>query len=333
MENNSSLIAHNSQLREGYSELKIHHSEIKTFIFSHPEFVQFSKEMDDLFTNWKVRNTNLLKGLTIGIKPKLTIFRISEDVLKTYTGKPLMDKYAVYQHLMNYWNDIMQDDCYLITADGWKAEPSIIKQTRSATVWDCDLVPKTLLIDRYFLREKKAIEQLEADKEAIAGQITEMEEEHNVEDGFFADLDKVNKATISGKLKVISAELKQGKLSTEEKTYNSQLTTLLNSYLNLIDNQANLNKKIKEASANLDKKVIERYRTLTEDEIKQLVVDDKWMASIERSVKTEMERISQRLTQRIRELAERYESTLPVIEEDVLRCENKVKEHLKKMGY
>lgn len=66
-------------------------------------------------------------------------------------------------------------------------------------------------------------------------------------------------------------------------------------YLKLFDNQTELNKKIKEAVADLDKKVIERYKTLAVDEIKQLVVDDKWMASIERSVKTEMERISKAL--------------------------------------
>jgi type I restriction enzyme M protein len=39
-----------------------------------------------------------------------------------------MDKYDVYQHLMNYWNDVMQDDCYLIAVDGWKAELSIINK-------------------------------------------------------------------------------------------------------------------------------------------------------------------------------------------------------------
>jgi type I restriction enzyme M protein len=73
--------------------------------------------------------------------------------------------------------------------------------------------------------------------------------------------------------------------------------------------------------------------TMTETEIKQLVVDDKWMASIERSVKTEMERISQRLTQRIKELAERYETPLPKQTIEVAELEDKVKRHLQKMGF
>lgn len=322
-------------VRPSYSKLTINNCQLT--IREHPEFVSFSKEMDDLFTDWKTRNTKLLKSLTIGIKPKQTIFRISEDVLSTYTGKALMDKYDVYQHLMNYWNEVMQDDCYLIAVDGWKAELSIIKQTKSATVYDCDLVPKVLVIDRYFLTEKKAIEKLEADKEAIATQLTELEEEHSAEEGYFADLDKVNKANVQKRLKEILATKPKAKkqnlaiAAEPEAAYGEQ--AVLELYLKLLDDQTEGNKKIKEAIADLDKKVIERYKTLTEIEIKQLVVDDKWMASIEQSVKTEMERISQRLTQRIKELAERYETPLPKQTTDVTELEEKVTAHLQKMGF
>ena len=311
--------------RKNYSQLNIDHSQLKNEIFSHPEFVSFSAQMDSLFADWKTRNTKTLKALTIGIKPKQTIFRISEDILSAYTGKALMDKYDVYQHLMNYWNDVMQDDCYLIAVDGWRAELGITKQTKQATIWDCDLLPKTLVIDRYFLTEKKAIEHLEADKEAIATQLTELEEEHGVEEGFFADLDKVNKVGVQKRLKAID--------TPKLKTQNAEEIKVLKAYLKLIDDQTELSKKIKDAIADLDIKVIERYKTLTEDEIKQLVVDDKWMANIERSVKTEMDRISQRLTQRIKELAERYETPLPKQTSDVGEFEEKVSAHLQKMGF
>jgi type I restriction enzyme M protein len=332
--------------RKNYLQLKVSKDTIKQTIFNHPEFVSFSKEMDDLFTEWKTRNTKLLKGLTPiaigGVKPKQTIFKISEDILKTYTGKALMDKYDVYQHLMNYWNEVMQDDCYLVAVDGWKAELSIIKETKSATVWDCDLVPKTLVIDRYFLKEKKTIEKLEADKEALATQITELEEEHSGEDGYFADMDKVNKANVQKRLKELATQKPKSKKRKEEYLMAAEPevaygivgeAAVLEQYLKLLDDQTEINKKIKEATADLDKKVIERYKTLTETEIKQLVVDDKWMTTIERSVKTEMERISQRLTQRIKELAERYETPLPKQTDEVKNIEEKVNSHLQKMGF
>ena len=319
--------------RKNYSQLKISKDSIKQTIFSHPEFVSFSAEMDALFTEWKIRNTKLLKDLQVGIKPKQTIFKVSEDVLKTYTDKALMDKYDVYQHLMNYWNETMQDDCYLIAVDGWKAELSIVKQTKSASVWDCDLVPKVLVIDRYFLPEKRAIEQLEAKKEALTAQITELEEEHGGDDGYFADLDKVNKANVNAQLKIDAAQLRKLNKGNEDYTALKEKTAVFETYLKLVDNQSDLNKKIKDASASLDIKVITRYKTLTEDEIKQLVVDDKWMATIERSVKTEMELISQRLTQRIKELAERYETPMPKQTAEVAALELKVNAHLEKMGF
>lgn len=316
----------NASERENYSDLKIEKDQIKQTIFNHPEFITFSKEMDNVFETWKTKNTQILKALVKGLKPKEVISRISEDILATYTGKALMDKYDVYQHLMDYWSEVMQDDCYLISADGWKAELTITKQTKTVTEWDCDLVPKSLVIYRYFGVEAQYIATLEAEKETIAAEISELEEEHNTEEGLLADVpDKVNKGNVQKRLKAIDTP----KLKTE----NAEEIKVLKAYLKLIDDQSAINKKIKEALAELDKKVIERYKTLTEDEIKQLVVDDKWMSVLERDVKTEMERISQRLTQRIKELAERYETTLPQQNAEVASLESKVNTHLQKIGF
>lgn len=336
--------------RRGYSLLTVEHAQIKNEIFSHPEFIKFSAEMDALFTDWKIKNTAILKDLTKGIKPKAVMNHLSENALSTYSQKPLLDKYDVYQHVMNYWNEVMQDDCYLIAVDGWKAEPYRIlvknkagKETDKG--WDCDLVPKTLVIDRYFLTEKKAIENLVSKKESLESELVELEEEHSGDEGYFSDYDKVNKANVQKRLKEILASKPKAKkqnlpLAAEAETaYGEQ--AILEQYLELIDKQTELNKKIKEAEAELDKKALAKYGSvktqgiapLTETDIKQLVVDDKWMASIERSVKTEMERISQRLTQRIKELAERYETPLPKQTIDVAELEAKVTAHLQKMGF
>lgn len=324
--------------RKGYSQLTIHHTQVKHKIFSHPQFVNFSKEMDDLFSEWKTRTTKTLKALNTGVKPKQTIVRISEDVLSTYTGKALMDKYDVYQHVMNYWNETMQDDCYLIAVDGWKAEPYRVILTikvkgkddkKIDKGWACDLVPKTLVIDRYFLNEKKAIEQLEAKKETLATELIELEEEHSAEEGYFADLDKVNKANVSAELKLVTALLKK----TPKNTSLQEKKKVFELYLKHQEEQMQLSKKIKDATTHLDMALIERYKTFNETEIKQLVVNDKWMASIERSVKTEMERISQRLTQRIKELAERYETPLPAQTNQLKQLEKNVTKHLEKMGF
>lgn len=108
---------------------------------------------------------------------------------------------------------------------------------------------------------------------------------------------------------------------------------VLENYLELSENQTTLNKKIREKQAELDKKLLDQYAKLTEEEIKSLIVEYKWMAYLESTVQTEMQRISQRLTQRIKELGERYDQPLPELSNEVNQWEAKISEHLAKMGY
>jgi type I restriction enzyme M protein len=192
--------------------------------------------------------------------------------------------------------------------------------------WGCDLVPKYLVINRYFAKDKKAIEQLEADLDTITRKQEKMAEEHSGEEGLLEEVknDKGNitKGNVQSRVKEIKDDL----------DFADELK-VLQDYLKLIEQESDIKKKIKEALAKLDKKVIARYKDLTEDEIKVLVVDDKWMAAIERDVRAEMDRISQRLTQRIKELAQRYETPLPKLAQEVETLTGKVGAHLKKMGF
>ena len=333
--------------RKLYSDLKISKETINKTIFNHPEFISFSKEMDSLFESWKIRNTKFLKALTIGIKPKQVIHNISEDILKTYMDKKLMSKYDVYQHLMNYWNEVMQDDCYLIAVDGWKAEPYriLVKNKAGKEVdkgWDCDLVPKSVLIYHYFLKEKQAIEKQEAQLDIYARVLAELEED-NGEGGVFEDFEKVNKVTVQKRLKELETQIK--KITRKKVEYSmvaepdaeyeieDKEKSILTQYLKIADDYSDLSSIVKNAKSELDIKALSRYKTLTEEEIKELVVDDKWMNRIQFSVKSEMDRISQRLTQRIKELAERYEIPLPKHTTHVAELEIKVNAHLQKMGF
>jgi type I restriction enzyme M protein len=308
--------------RKNYSKLKIVKEEINNIIFSHHEFVNFIRALDKLFNDWKNRNTKLLKELKKDFKPRKIIGIISEDLLKTYVAEDLVDKYDVYQHLMTYWNDTMQDDCYLIAGNGWKAELYNINKGKKEVILDSDLVPKTLVIERFFKADKDVIEKLEIKKEALINEIDELTEEYLAEESYFSILDKVSKITVAKRLKDIKDDKKAG---DEIKA--------LEAWLKLVDVQATLKKRIDVATLELDKKVIARYKTLTEDEVKTLVVDDKWMTTIEKSIKTEMERVSQGLTQRIKQLAERYELPLPKLNAEVIKLERKVNAHLEKMGF
>ncbi|CAN2046861.1 type I restriction enzyme M protein [Candidatus Magnetomoraceae bacterium gMMP-1] len=329
--------------RDGYSKLKIDKDRIKQSIFEHPEFVAFSNEMDRLFDTWKIESIGYLKSLSTGNKPGEVIHELSENLLQQYADKPLIDKYDIYQHLMIYWNETMQDDCYIISADGWKAETYriIVENKAKKKVdkgWTCDLVPKDLVMNSYFQTEKQAIERLEAEKEIIISKLTEMEEEHSGEDAYFSELEKVNKTNINAELKMVNSELKSIK-NGEVKVDNEELSNLkekkkaLKQYLDLLTKQTATNKKIKDAGKDLDNKLYAKYPTLSKEEVKILVVDDKWMQTIEKAVKNEIDHISQRLTNRIKELAERYGMPLPEIDREVADLESKVNAHLEKMGF
>jgi len=278
---------------------------------------------------------------------------LSEDLLAHYSGKPLIDKYDVYQHLMDYWAETMQDDCYLIAADGWKAETSrvLVKNNKGKEVdkgWTCDLVPKALIVARYFAAEQEAITKLEAELESITAQMTEMEEEHGGEEGAFAELDKVNKANVAARLKGIEndpddpdvndpdindPDINDPDVETQDLASLRRDKRHLREWLTLCNRQADLKRNLNEAAAALDALAYAKYPTLTEAEIKTLVVDDKWLAALDAAIHGEMDRISQTLTQRVKELAERYETPLPQQASRVAELEQKVNRHLERMGF
>ncbi|MEQ1546298.1 type I restriction-modification system subunit M [Methyloglobulus sp.] len=318
--------------RPGYLDLAGSKQAIKPTIYEHPEFVTFIESMNALFADWQQHSTVTLRSLEVDCHPKTVIAQLAEELLAHYTGKPLINKYDVYQHLMDYWSTTMQDDCYLIAADGWKATTYRIieakKNKDGKTIkeidkgWTCDLVPKQVIVNRYFQAQQTTIREQEAKLESISAQITELEEEHSGEEGAFSELDKVNKANISARLK----EIKGDQEAKEE-------ADALSLWLKLNAQETDLKKALKEAEAALDALAYNKYPALTEAEIKMLVVEDKWLTAISAAIHGEMDRISQTLTQRVKELAERYESPLPLLTESVAKLSAKVDAHLQKMGF
>jgi type I restriction enzyme M protein len=313
--------------RSGYLDLAVDKTAIKSTIYGHPEFAAFIAGMNAHFAAWRDKQAKTLRQLKAECHPKEVIATLSEDLLAHYTNKPLIDNYDVYQHLMNYWAETMQDDCYIIAADGWKAETyRVIEKDKKGKErdkgWACDLVPKSLIVARYFAEEQEAIVKLEGELESVATRMAELEEENGDEDGAFSELDKVNKANVIARLNEIKGENE----ATDE-------ATVLQEWLKLAVKESDLKPRLKHAEAALDTLAYAKYPKLSGDEIKRLVVEDKWLAALDAAVHGEMNRISQGLTQRVKELAERYEIPVPQIVDRVSDLEAKVKCHLRKMGF
>jgi len=322
-----------------YSELKVEAKHIRVTIFGHPEFTSYANSINNLFNKWKQKNIPLLTAIKVGDKPKKIIHQLSEDLLASFTGKKLIDNYDIYQHLMTYWADVMQDDVYTLVTDGWEAGKEIEKDKKT---WEGRLIPKSIIINEYFSNDKKAIEELEMQRNEITRQIEELEEEHAGEDGTLSevlnDKGKPTKALIQKRIKVLERETANTlSIAAEpEPEYGEpedDELTVLETYLSLLEQESALNKAIKEAESALDKEVLAQYPKLKEADIKHLVVERKWMNTVQLEVQNEMDRISHRLAERIKELAERYEITLPQLSYETDELTQKVNAHLKKIGF
>lgn len=332
--------------RPGYANLKLQHNEIKAAVLGHAEFTAFTGQVNALFSKWREAITPRLTGFGQDDHPKELIGTVSETLLAAFQPAPLLDPYDVYQHLMDYWAETMQDDAYLIAADDWVkgAQPREIVQVKNKDnklVWPelhdyligkrrfkSDLIPAPLLVARYFVVERNALEELDNQLSVIEQQLDEMREEHGGEDGLLAeviegegDKQKITAKAVKARLKAIGVD----EVYAEERD-------ALFAYAALLDNQTSTKAKRKGVQEDLDKKINAKYPVLDEAEIKALVVDDKWLARLTADLRGELERVGQTLTGRIRELAERYATPLPRLVDDVMAMSAKVEEHLKRMG-
>lgn len=313
-------------LREGYSQLKQPVPEVKAIILEHPEFCAFQATVTELFAAWQTRNEPRMKGFKLGDHPKVFIEVLSEDLLASLKSAKLIDAYSIYQHLMDYWAEVMQDDAYAIAQDGWVAKPLRVTETdkkgkKKDKGWACDLVPKSLIVARYFAKEQAALDAKQAEFDLVSSALIELEEEHSGEDATFAGFDKINAATVKERIKEIGAD-PEGVAELE----------VLNDWLKLNSDEAALKKAVKALDAQLDQLAHDQYAKLSVEEIQRLVVNDKWLEHLATDLQEELDLVSQTLTGRIRELAERYAVPLPALVAIVEANSVKVNDRLKQMG-
>jgi type I restriction enzyme M protein len=263
------------------------------------------------------------------------IHRISEDLLEAYTKAPLLDRYDMYQIIMDYWFETMQDDIYFITQDGWSAANSLrelaakkgekLKETPDLIInrvkYKAELIPPTLIVNRFFSDEQAEVDTLQTELDACTQELEAFIEEHAVEGGLLEeainDSGKVNKGSVAGRLK--------------QATDKDEIEALENTK-QLIEAEAAKKKSIKEVQEALDLEVFEQYSQLAESEIKTLIIDDKWLATLQGNIIAEIERVTQQLANRVKTLEERYAEPLPALIASVESLSANVDAHLKKMG-
>ena len=390
-----------SAISEKYYSLNVEHDNIRQTIYKNAEFSEYGEKVDEAFSAWKAKEYPILSSLDEDVSARNLIVDLAEDILAEFEHLTLIDKYDVYQVLLAYWNEVMNDDVSLIISelDGYanaRATDNIEEEITQGknkgemkiTGWEGRLIPKSIVIDAFFREEKNAIEEAEnvvAETESLLSDLIESAEEESAladvsENGkvkakdieakigeltctieteetielevIRMDLHLVNtkkrleayllghplcKSAVSenGKITKASIEYRLRIIRTVESVPESlqEDVNQLKTALELCGKISDYNKVVKELNKALDEKCRARYETLTDEEVLDLLVNRKWFDSIFTGIADLYAAISHRLTNRIVELAERYENTLPELEKTTVEYETKVKSHLERMGF
>jgi type I restriction enzyme M protein len=300
---------------------------------AHQEFKDFAARSLLPFQQWIPEAK--LNEIKVGDNPKSFIFTISENLLNAYANSELLSKYDIYQILMDYWADTLQDDVYVLVQDDWQAGNTLrelvtvkgekLKETPDLIInkkkYKAELIPPSLIVARYFAAEQAKVDALQAKQDEATQALESYLEEHGAEDGLLADAmndkDKITKVSVAARAKLANDADEVKALKQAAKLFNAE---------------AAAKKAVKEVQEALDLNVFNQYPKLTIDEIKTLIVDDKWLATLQANIIAEIERVTQQMANRVKELEERYSTPLPTLAKSVDELSDKVAGHLKAMG-
>ena len=171
--------------RDGYSRLRIDTSDLDATVRDHPDCEDYRQQVAQVFDLWRDAHAPFLRDLDHDDVPARVIDALSESLLDCLRDLPLISGYDVYQRLMDYWNDVMQDDVHLVVSDGWveatkpratiedrhrqiKEAPDLSVQRRR---YKMDLVPPRLIVAHWLAAELAEVDALRAAHDAATSRL------------------------------------------------------------------------------------------------------------------------------------------------------------------
>jgi type I restriction enzyme M protein len=328
--------------RPGYSDLAIDLSAVQQAVLDSTEFQQFSADIAEQVGEWFAAHRAALVSITADTRPSDLIATLGDDLLARFREASLLDEYDIYEQLLSYWHETIHDDVFLIMHEGWvgaaRPRPAIVDKDRklsetpdlvigsgkNADKFKTDLIPPALIVARWFAHEQAQLDELNSQAEEAARAVEEYTEEHAVEEGLLweaLDDGKVTKTRAASRLK----EAKREGIDAEE-------IAALQHAVALFDAEAAAKKAAKEAQAALDLATLKKYGDLTESDVKALVLDDKWKATVSSRVNDVLTSLVLDLVARLRVLGERYGETLGSLEAELDELSDRMAGHLAAMG-
>lgn len=335
---------------KGFYKLLIQKDDVHKTISENIEFLEYNKKVNNTYNEWKKIANPVLTNLNSTDSNKEIILNLSEEILEKFSKLELLDKYDVYQVLLAYWNETMNDDVLLIIQDelGYnlakitddiKEEPKESKKAKKDSAkekkpkepkiigWEGRLIPKQIVLDAFFALEQKEIEKAEEKLSQTESEFEEFIENNSDENGYFTDYmgddEKIDSKKITLRVKLLTKEKK-----TQYEEYK-----ILNNYVDYESSIKSQKKHITELKKVLDDNCRNRYEIFTDAEIKDLLVNRKWYKAIDDGIQNLYITVANHLTKRIVELYERYENTLSELNTKLAEEEKIVFGHLTQMGF
>lgn len=331
-----------SVMREGYYQLNVDNDDVRNTIYNDDEFSKYADKIDAAFIEWQNDVDESLRNISSDIEVKKFIIWLSEKLIEKFENIELIDKFDVYEVLLSYWQEVMADDVFLVKYDGYEAgkeTENIVEVTENKKGekkekikgWEGKLIPKTIVEKVYFAEERRKIDDAQAIVDKTQSQLDEFIEGHLFGDiGLFIGcVDAKGEAD----KKAINEVVREMKVHKKDGIYTEEEYGVLDIYLNLVNKVKEYTKLVKDLNIALDEAEKAKYAELTIDEVKELLVNHKWYYTIFDGISALYSTTSHNMANRISELANRYESTLPSLEKDVEDYEAKVKSHLERMGF
>ncbi len=314
--------------RRGYYDIKINSEKIRDYIFESEEHAVLKHRVEESFQRWWEKNLKLLKEFDIGNNPKIVGNKLSESLLEEFKGYELIENYDVYQEFMNYWDETMQDDLYLVSSDGWKSNIEILKNQKEKVIgWECPLLPKEIVTRLYFKECEERLEKFDVDLKAVQEEMQAMEEENMGEEDLYSEV------RVDEVVKISKTLLKKRRMEIKNNPSYKEEIDAINQYLILIEKESQLKMEKVIQEDILNEKLIEKYRTLSYNETRSLVIDSKWHDKLISSFVASVEQTFYRFASIIGELESRYEKPLPEITNAVRSLEEDVETHLRELGF
>lgn len=304
--------------KEGYYILNIEKDDVLTKINESFEIKSYIKDVKEKIYIWENKVKSILLNLNNEMRVKEIIENISNELLEIFNKDILINKYDAYEYLMNYYDSVLKDDLYMITDNGWIPTLSYTKDKNGKikkNEFDSELLPKQIIINKYFNEEQSKIDDKSNELNSLISEFESLVEENTGDENLFKDDEKVNEKLLK--------ELR--------KESNDDELTILEKLLKNLTVQKDIKKEIKTLQELLNDKVISKYDSLEVDECKNIIVYDKWFASIEEKFSNCINNIISNLSSSIVKLEEEYEYTLEDINEQINIKEQELSSLLKEL--